>query len=278
MAAGGLSTLHGLRIDAREISQFTRHLMVGSPVMRARIREETGRSSSDIIHAAAVLEQVFDIGRFEQMFVSANGVREGVLAEAGLAAPGDPLIDGIAASAHLDETQYAFGDALHKFVSPALVQDGDLFGRSDKQFRVDRAACMLADSGARLHPDHRADLAYDLALRGAYTGASHAQRAFIAMAVGCRYYKSFRRPKNDRTLLPQTRADRARQLGSLMRIGAVFSGRSASILKRASLERSESQLVLNVEAASASMVSETVRKRLSQAARFMALEPEINIG
>lgn len=272
-----LSTLHGFRIDARDISQFARHLMVGSPILRSRIREITGRSSTNIIHAAAVLEQIFKIGRFEQMFVSANGVREGVLSETGLASKGDPLIDGIAASAHLDEGQYAFGDALHEFVKPVLVTDGDLFGPSDKQERIDRAACMLADSGARLHPDHRADLAYNLALRGAYTGATHAQRAFIAMAVGCRYYKSFRRPKQDRVLMPQTRADRARQLGGLMRIGAVFSGRSAAILEQASLERDETRLILRVKQPSASMVSETVKKRLAQSARQLDLEPEIKI-
>ena len=273
-----LSTLHGFRISARDISQFARHLMVGSPVMRARIKEVTGRSPSNVIHAAAVLEQVFDIGRFEQLFVSANGVREGVLAEAQFMTDGDPLIDGVAASAHLDDAQYAFGDALHKFVRPALAEDGDLFGPTHTQSRIDRAACMLADSGARLHPDHRADLAYDLALRGAFTGATHAQRAFIAMAVGCRYYKSFRRPKKDWVLMSQTRADRARQLGSLMRLGAVFSGRSAPILERASLRRRHGKLVLSVEQASASMVSEAVRKRLSQAARHLLLKPEIKIG
>jgi len=200
-----------------------------------------------------------------------------VLAENGMFESGDPLIDGIAASAHLDKNQYQFGDALHDFVKPALAEDGDLFGQSEKQERIDRAACMLADSGARLHPDHRANLAYDLALRGAYTGATHAQRAFIAMAVGCRYYKSFHRPKDDRILMPQTRANRARQLGGLMRIGAVFSGRSAKILEQASLRRSNDKLVLRVKRSSAAMVSETVRKRLSQAARNMMLEPVIKI-
>ena len=255
-----LSALHGYRIEAREVAQFARHVIVGSPVMRSRIGEVTGRAPAIVAHAALVLEQVFELGGFEQLYISANGVREGVLTEADLACDGDPLIDGIAATAHLDETQYAFGDALHKFVSTALPEDGDLFGPSDKQIRIDRAACMLADSGARLHPDHRADLAYDLTLRGAYTGATHAQRAFMALAVGCRYYKSFRRPKQDRVLMPQTRADRARQLGALMRLGAVFSGRSAPILSYASLDKHDGKLTLRVKSERASMVSETVQK------------------
>ena len=272
-----LNALHGYRIEAREVSQFARQIMVSSPMMRSHINSATGRSPENIVHAAVVLDQVFDIGRFEQMYVSAHGVREGVLAEARLAEDGDPLIDGIAATAHLDKTQYAFGDALHKFVRLVLPRDGDLFGNSAKQERIDRAACMLADSGARLHPDHRADLAYDLALRGAYTGATHAQRAFIALAVGCRYYKSFRRPERDRVLMPQTRADRARQLGALMRLGGVFSGRSAPLLAFASLERTRDMLVLNVKESRSTMVSETVRKRLAQAAHRFKVDHKINI-
>ena len=270
-----LQTLHGYRLEAREVLQFARHTIVGSPVMRSHIRSSTGRSPQNITHAAVVLEQLFDLGRFEQMYVSANGVREGVLVDTDLPDEGDPLIDGIAASAHLDETQYAFGDALHQFVRPALPLDGDLFGESEKQERIDRAACMLADSGARLHPDHRADLAYDLTLRGAYTGATHAQRAFMALAVGCRYYKSFRRPEQDRVLMPQTRADRARQLGALMRLGGVFSGRSAPLLKFASLKRTEKSLILYVDESRSAMVSETVEKRLAQAAQRFKLGHKI---
>ena len=273
-----LQVLHGYRIEAREVAQFARHIIVGSPVMRSQIVEATGRTPENISHAAVVLEQVFEIGGFEQLYISANGVREGVLAEAENIQDGAPLIDGIAATAHLDQTQYAFGDALHRFVSPVLPKDGDLFGSSEKQTRIDRAACMLADSGARLHPDHRADLAYDLTLRGAYSGATHAQRAFLALAVGCRYYKSFRRPQQDRVLMPQTRADRARQLGVLMRLGAVFSGRSAPILERASLSNEGGRLILRVDTESKSMVSETVEKRLNQAARHLMLEPEIQIA
>lgn len=272
-----LAILHGYRIAARDVEQFTRRIILGSAHMQSQIREITGRAPQAIKHAALVLQKVFQIGGFEQLYISSNGVREGVLTETVLRAAGDPLIDGIAATAHLDETQYAFGDALHRFVKPALPLDGDLFGLSQHGERIDRAACMLADSGARLHPDHRADIAYDLTLRGAYAGATHSQRAYMALAVGCRYYKSFRRPLADRVMMPQKRADRARQLGALMRLGAVFSGRTAENVNFASLQRNGNQLVLSVEPSHSAMVSSTVHKRLAQAAQHLYLEPQIEI-
>jgi len=272
-----LHALHGHRMSALEVENIIQSIETGGEGLHARIKSVTGRRGWAVAHAARVLKEIFDLGGFEEMVVSAYGVREGVLAEIG-GGEGDPLIDGISASAHLDETQYAFGAALHRFVRDVLTEPAQLFEVDRPQARIDLAACMLADSGARLHPDHRADLAYELALRGPYATASHAERAFIAMAVGCRYYKRFKRPALHRVLMPQPMADRARILGALMRLGGVFSGRSAPNLEFASLQKSDSMLTMHVQAGAEAMVSETVRTRLAKSASLMGLEPEIVIG
>ena len=57
------------------------------------------------------------------------------------------------------------GDALH-FIAPALIPQPDLFGSPAADIRIEKAACMMADSAGRYHPDHRAEMAYDQALRG----------------------------------------------------------------------------------------------------------------
>ena len=49
------------------------------------------------------------------------------------------------------------------------------------------AACRLADLGARLHPDHRADLAFEQVLRAPIAGQTHAERAFLAVAAFARH-------------------------------------------------------------------------------------------
>lgn len=106
----------------------------------------------------------------------------------------DPLTDGIIAYARLDNNQVNFGRALHDFIAPALVPQPDLFGSPDADIRIEKAACMMADSAGRYHPDHRAEMAYDQALRAPYLGVTHPERAMIAYAIGCRYDKDFRRP------------------------------------------------------------------------------------
>ena len=63
-----------------------------------------------------------------------------------------------------------------------------------------------------------------------------------------------------------------------MRLGAVFSGRSGPILRRASLARTEDLLQLRVSKADEAMVSDTVVRRLSQTASQLRLKPDVKIG
>lgn len=62
-----------------------------------------------------------------------------------------------------------------------------------------------------------------------------------------------------------------------MRLGAVFSGRSGPILKRASLRRSGDTLELEVSKRDASLISETVERRLSQAASQLKLKSRTSV-
>ena len=190
----------------------------------------------------------------------------------------DPLLDGVIAFARLDHNQIAFGKALHKFIMPALAPEPDLFGSPAADMRIEQATCMMADSAGRFHPDHRSIMAYDQALRAPITGISHSERALIAYAIGCRYEKDFQCPAEYASLTSPEQEERARQIGSAMRLGAVFSGRSGPILKRASLVRTSENLQLRVSKADESMVSETVARRLSQTASQLRLKSEIVIS
>ncbi|MFN4225953.1 MAG: hypothetical protein ACK4HR_06510 [Hyphomonas sp.] len=227
--------------------------------------------------AAILMEEVLAQSALESVVISATGVREGVLHEMLGMRLDDPLTDGIIAYARLDHNQIAFGRALHEFISPALVPQPDLFGSPAADVRIEKAACMMADSSGRFHPDHRAEMAYDQALRAPYLGVTHPERAMIALAVGCRYDKDFRRPPEHAMLTTDAQADRARQIGLLMRLGAVFSGRSAPILKRAALRRAGDVLELEVSARDRMMISETVERRLAQAASQLRLKSRTTV-
>lgn len=274
-----LHVLQGYQINEGQVARAAK-LCVDSltnAAARQQIEALDKRRAKHFPMAAILMEEVLTQSTLEGVTISATGVREGVLHELLKMNLDDPLTDGIIAYARLDQNQIAFGRALHDFIAPALVPQPDLFGSPAADIRIEKAACMMADSAGRYHPDHRAEMAYDQALRAPYLGVTHPERAMIAYAIGCRYEKDFKRPPEHAGLTTDAQTDRARQVGLLMRLGAVFSGRSGPILKRAALRRTGDALELEVDRKDANMISETVERRLSQAASQLKLKSRTSV-
>ena len=131
------------------------------------------------------------------------------------------------------------------------------------------AACRLADLGARLHPDHRADLVFEQVLRAPIAGDGQASE------------RSWRPPSSRATpplspvpepeilarLLNDERRGRALALGAAMRLGFDLSGRSADLLRRSRLSFEQGHGHLTAEARWADMLlGEQTAKRASSLA------------
>ena len=274
-----LHVLQGYQINEGQVARAAKLCVdsLSNAAARQQIEALDKRRAKYFPMAAILIEEVLAHSALEGVTISATGVREGVLHDLLEMKLEDPLTDGIVAYARLDNNQIAFGRALHTFIAPALVPQPDLFGSPAADIRIEKAACMMADSAGRYHPDHRAEMAYDQALRAPYLGVTHPERAMIAYAIGCRYEKDFKRPAEHIGLTTDAQADRARQIGLLMRLGAVFSGRSGPILKRVSLSREGDTLELQVGKRDANLVSETVERRLSQAANQLKLKSRTSV-
>ncbi|MAN73142.1 MAG: exopolyphosphatase [Henriciella sp.] len=274
-----LAILHGYRLNGQAVRTVVRTILATQrdKELASHISGIVGRRFDTIVHAALVLDEVFDAGGFKEVLVSANGLREGVLFDQGekmlfetMREPyGDALIDGTIAFLRLEKSQLDFGEALYDFIRPVLP-------RTHSRQRLFRAACLMADCGGRFHPDHRADMAYYLILRSPIRGISHDERVLLAHATGARYTHKFQRPKAFTRLGLDSDDQLARIMGAAMRLGAVYSGRSAPLLKQARLKPSKSKLVLEVQPGCADMVSGTVKKRFEQLATFLDLDAQIS--
>ena len=275
-----LKVLQGYQMSKSQVDKAAKLCFdsVTSSAARAMLENVDKRRAKHLPVAAILLQEILGNSRLEGVTISSAGLREGVLRDA-LGAPlHDPLMDGAIAFARLDKNQILFGEALHDFIAPALAPEPDLFGSPAADIRIEKAACMMADSAGRFHPDHRSIMAYDQALRAPYVGVSHGERALIAYAIGCRYQKDFKRPDEYVALTTPEQDERARQIGSAMRLGAVFSGRSGPILQRARLVRTHDTLQLKVSKADEAMVSDTVERRLSQTASQLRLKSDVIIS
>ena len=274
-----LQVLQGYQMTESQVSRVTKVCLdsMTNAASRSMLEAIDKRRAKHLPIAAMLLQEILAMSALEGVSISSSGLREGVLRDLTGTPTADPLMDGVIAFARLDHNQIQFGQALHDFIAPALAPEPDLFGSPAADKRIEQAACMMADSAGRFHPDHRSIMAYDQALRAPYAGLSHSERALIAYAIGCRYEKDFKRPAEYEGLTTPEQDERARQIGSAMRLGAVFSGRSGPILRRANLVRHGDTLQLRVGKADEAMVSDTVRRRLSQTASQLNLKPDTSI-
>lgn len=259
-----LHMLQNYEMDAKQLGGLLGELMSGKKHSDL-LDEVAKRRASTIPYAAAVLKAVIDIGSFKSVMISSYGVREGIIFDSLDEAERleDPLDAGLDALVALDDTGAEFGRALADWSREAAPYT--------LSPRLSAAACRLVDVGALLHPDHRADLAFDLVARAPLPGLTHKDRAALALAVGSRFKRGIRNEVSERLLDAKT-AGQARALGALMRLAADFSGRSAALLRHSKLSCDGEVLELKVAGPYRTLVSESVERRLQQAATELGMD------
>lgn len=244
-----LEIVHQYVISRKDLLQSLRLIAQQSRSSLERMPGLSRRRVESLPHAAAVLETLVDRLAVRQVVFSAYGLREGLIFESmePKVRRRDPLIEGCAAMGAHRGTAEALGSALQAWIDPLFSVMPPVFG--DRDPTLIAAACRLADLGARLHPDHRAEVLFEQVLRAPVPGMDHAERVFLASAIFARHTASRPLPAESlaaRLLDPDRRA-RARALGAAMRLGCDLSGRSPRLLAPARLILRPTTLVLEVE-------------------------------
>jgi len=229
-------------------------------------------------YAAIVLERLIERLGIERIVISAYGVREGLLLEA---MPPEvrqlnPLIEGCEALTSQRGISPELGHALEAWIGPLFEKLPPLFGGRDEVLTA--AASRLADLGARLHPDHRADLAFEQVLRAPLAGMTHAERVFLATVAFARHSAAPQPPDVAiaRVLTPERR-QRARALGSALRLGCDLSGHNPRLLEKSAVTIKGDRLVVTALAGWEDMLlGEQTTRRAQTLAQALKLKLELN--
>ena len=270
-----LQIVHQYEISAQDALDAARFIARQSKGSLERIEGVSKRRLDTIPHAAVVLEGLIERLELKRVSLSAYGLREGLLFEAmhkGLRDL-DPLVEGCTALGARQGAGENLGAALEAWLGPTFATLEPVFGARDPVLLA--AACRLADLGARLHPDHRADLVFEEVLRAPIAGMTHAERAFLALTAFARYTGSPNTPEArtlGRVLNPDAHR-RARALGAAIRLGCDLSGRSGELLKHSRLQMGDGVIVVAADAGWADMLlGEQTAKRAS------ALADQLDVG
>lgn len=273
-----LQVIQQFELPAREALSIARLIASQSPSSLEKLPGVSKRRLENIAYAALVMQGLIEVLHFETLCFSAFGLREGLLFEA-LEAPlraDDPLIAGCASLGH----RLGINDDL----GPALAQWATEFYDSIDEaiierpaVRLIRAAAKLSDIGARLHPDHRADLACDQVLRAPIPGQNHQERVFLACTIYTRYSGDpyTKEPVLISRILGEDMLRQATQLGLLLRLGCDLSAKSAQLLSYAHIRKDERSLTLSAKSGWEDLLlGEQTRRR----ARALAQSLKLNLN
>lgn len=269
-----LRIVHQYEISAQEALDAAGFIARQSRSSLERIEGVSKKRLETIPCAAVVLEHVIQHLGVRRIAFSAYGLREGLLFDS--MSPNvralDPLIEGCAALGARQGLSPDLGVALADWIGPVFAMLGPVFDQRDPTLAA--AACRLADLGAQLHPDHRADLVFEQVLRAPLAGLDHSERAFLAVALFARHSASGSPPEGQTLarILSPDRHQRARHLGAAMRLGCDLSGRSPDLLQRCRLRVEAGVLILEADARWADMLlGEQTAKRAATLADQLGL-------
>ncbi len=270
-----LQIVQQFELPAREALNIARLIASQSTGSLEKIRGVTKRRMENLSYAALVLQCLIETFEFDTICFSANGLREGLLFDSldQELKTRDPLLEGCGALGARLGISTDIGPALSQWVRDFYqTTDNILIERPDP--RLIRAAAKLADIGATLHPDHRADLVCDQVLRAPIPGQSHAERVFLACALFTRYAGEayLKEPVLIDRILGQDGLNQATQLGLALRLGCDLSAKSAILLNNAHLFQQERNLVLEAKSGWEDLLlGEQTRKRAKALASALRL-------
>ena len=274
-----LRIVHEYAMTAADVRDLTRLVARQSKTSLEKLPGVSKRRAETLPYAALVLDGLIEALGLKSVTFSAWGVREGLL-YAGMSsdmAAVDPLLAGCSAWGGRQGVDPALPRALDGWLQPVVSAMPEAFGE-ERDAVLTSSVCRLADLGARLHPDHRVDLVFDQVLRSPIPGQTHAERAFLAVAMNARYGGEARTPSPgvvDR-LLSETGQKRARALGLAMRLACDLSGRSPQLLANAAATVEKGALRITAAEGYADMLlGEQTRRRAKALAEAMNLTLKI---
>ena len=280
MADYPLRVAHQYAMSRTEALDLARFVSRQSRSSLERIEGLSKKRYEALPYAAIVLESLVEQLGLERVVISAFGLREGLLLESMSddVRRRDPLLEGCDAMAAMRGLSAGgLVQALEAWVAPVFSHLPPVFG--DGEARLVAAACRLADLGGRLHPDHRAELAFAQVLRAPIAGMDHAERCFLALAAFSRHSASGAFPEADTILrvLSAERRARARALGAALRLGCDLSGRNGQLLARSKLELAGDRLRLTAaEGWSDLLLGEQTAKRAGALASARKVRLELD--
>ncbi|NNC73757.1 MAG: Ppx/GppA family phosphatase [Sphingomonadaceae bacterium] len=268
-----LPIVHHYTMQPDRPARLVRLLAQIDPAKLTSVPSLAAQRIPNLPDGAAILSQLVKQVGLAELIVSAYGLREGLLYErldADIRAI-DPLI---AATRDEGERQGRFpehGDLLNRWIAPLFEKESD----TDKRIRL--AACLLADTGWRAHPEFRAERGLEMALHGNWVGIESNGRGKMAQALFTNFGGGVGMVGELVDLCSSKELEQAARWGLAMRLGQRLSGGVAGPLELSKVSVEDDKLVLSIDSGDAELYGEPVAKRHRQLADAFGKKTEMRL-
>lgn len=269
-----MTIVHGYAMTPAEARTFTGMLERLSGETTSRIHGISRRRAAILPWGAMVLDHLMDVLEPRNVVFSAQGLREGHhfhMLDASTRTS-DPLL---AACHQLALWHRRFADcsaALERWVAPVIRH------RGHADLRLVRAACILADTGWREHPEYRARRSLSRVLHMPWSVLDHQERAWLALALFVRYGGAITADEAApcrRLLKPET-IDGAVLLGRLLRLALLLSAGRGPVLDSTPLVATADGFALEIPRDAAIASPERIKRQA--AAIGQALDVPVSVS
>ncbi len=256
------------------IRSVSRLLTNQSPESLRRLKGVPPRRAESLPVASLALRRLLVRAQPDRVVFSAHGLREGVLYDSLTPSErtSDPLIEACRFMANKESRFAVVGNELFEWMRPIFSAD------NDNQARLRLGACLLSDTGWRVHPDYRDYQVFRGILRAPFAGVGHAERAFMAFAVYVRYRgrADGKLHRQAATLIDPALIKQAEQTGLALRLAHALTGGTPGTIAQSRLSIADRHLTLTVDPECRALLGETVSQRLDALAAAFDREPALN--
>lgn len=265
-----LPILHGYSCKRGEMTDYCKRLSHLEPSNIPFASDLPLRRLEVLPVAAIIMQEVLNAMQAKNGVISSYGLREGLIFDA--LSPDiqkeDPFLHTCRVVAEERCRFPEHADVIFDWSRPLFKKSAK---DSARRSQLHLAISLLGDIAWRGHPDFRAEKAVESVLHGNFVGISHAERAFIAIALNQAYGAPIDAPHvaHILTLLRINDILEARRMGAALRLAQRISGGTVSGLMVSQLRVTKTKLWLGVPSSYRDIANEVVAKRLAQLAQLM---------
>jgi len=252
-----LRILHEYKVGAKEFQRFVRDIGDMATDKIEKMPGAKGRSNA-LPGAAIVLDRIIDTASLSHVIFSASGIREGYLYEK-LPPPiraKDGLLSSCIEFASHGGRSLTYFDELYAWLTPLVANE------TEREQRLRLAFCLLSDIALHIHPEYRAEWAYQRMMYSALTGLSHQERVTLGLALYHRYQFKQKENWQSLTLLSSREKSWAKLLGSGANLAYHLTGSIAGNLMNTALSIEGRKASLLLSGDMQDLMGDSITKRL----------------